>query len=591
MIDSKNGKHQNTTIHGSTFSLASNRVTFTGALRILSHGSLIVRSLREGRYRTALILGSASIASDVFLTMRLRDPSYRPRWWQPVLDAADIAMWCQWGPPGLQTVLQASTAVITPTAAETAHRVLSGTQTMPVYDDREHWPPDDFRDAIRKLARVAIPVLVPVAVVRMGRQVGRLSARDRLSLLIPGLCGALLAGLGARQRARLQGHARERWWDRTSSQIAQERIEELTNLVTSSTVGHDFKKTLFALGSFGSAAAWDAAQRQAQRPVEVMSESDGATLRSVVKSIRIEPLDAQRLWIGATDTARIERFLDLANAQAVDGADQTLRVAFTDTRSTELRYLGSTLLLVNEPSPLLANLYPTSAGLMLSAFWKVSSVVPAWRGLPPPIAIGTALVDVALARVVWRTPPNDAVLRRILVIASVNNFVGLVLSATQFAPERTATGDPSLAGNQYLVGSAMLLSSHWARVSNVHRAMLPSFFLLWVVTGQIRRRVPALHVLGEAFMILVPVVAAWRFTDRIEGEVALVEHALAREFAVACDEARAQVIADEKDEFRVQLDIARRALADLGDVLDSSTRHQLDAECRALEIWIDSPNC
>ncbi len=570
-------------------SMASGRVLLTAAMRMLGHGSLIVRCVAERRYGRAALLGGASLAADAVVCRRLSDPAYLPGWAETVIDAIDAAAWVWLGPQSPNTLNQALFSTTVASGIQAGFRAAAGTDAVPVYDPTKPWPPPTPAAWVTRLAGAALPVVAPwaTAVATERRRTRRAGDRWAITALASGTAAVTLAALGARHRARLHSSTRRLWLERTRIQISRERETARANLATSSTPGHDFKKTLFALGLYGSDEALHAARAQGARPAETLAGQPGKTLREVVGSLAITPLDAQRLWIVDEDEARIRTFLDEATTGAADGATQVIDVKRPSPYELELGYLGTRLVLRNEPPPLLARFYPTAPALVISAFWKASALLPEWRGLPAPVALTGAATDLALGLRHWQRPPTDSELRTIHAVAFANALVGLALSATRLSPERTATGNPALAGNPYLMGLSMLTVSHWSRLDQPQRRALGLAYAAWFVTGQLRRPVPALHVTAELLTILTAFVPAWDLVGRLEGEVALLQGELQADFRHRCDIARAAALTEEFDEFRRQLDIARRALHDLADSLDDETARQLTAECDELERWLD----
>lgn len=568
--------------------MASGRVLLTATMRVLGHGSLIVRCVARRDYRRAILLGGASLAVDGLVSLRLTEATHMPGWVETLIDAADAAAWVRFGPRSPNTLSQALFSTTVASGVQSGFRAAAGTDAIPVYDPTRPWPPPTPASWVRRIGGAALPVLVPwaVAVATARARRGHAERRDTSTALATGIASVSLAVLGARHRARLHETTRQIWFERTNAQIDRERDSARANLATSSSPGHDFKKTLFALGLYGSDEALQAARAQGARPAQTLASGTGRTLREVTGSLPIEPLDAQRLWVPAQDEGQIVEFLDRATDSAADGARQVLEVTRPSPYETELRYLGARLILRNDPPPLLARFYPTAPALFISAFWKASAMLPEWRGLPPPIALAGALTDIALGVHHWQRPPTDRQLRTVHAVALTNAMIGLALSGTRLSPERTATGNPALAGNPYLMGMSLLTVSHWSRLGPAQRASLAVACLAWLATGQIRRPVPALHVSAELLTILTAFVPVWGLLGRLEGEAALLQDQLQADFRRRCELARSDALAAELDEFRHQLTIARRALSDLSDALDGPTATQLTAECDQLEQWL-----
>ena len=337
------------------------------ALRAGNHAGLAARAVGfNGRSRRWLAAAAVSIGIDLAIARRLADPAYLPGWRQRLVEWLDLAVWT-FATDDHHDVVTLLTGGSMAATMETAFAVSAGDAAVPVYDADRPWPPRDVADVRRRCLQALAAGVAPAVLVALIRR--RRGLPDGgLRHVMWNVAAFTLTAAGARHRERLHRAERRRWAERTTAQIAFEFDATRAAVAMRSSPGHDFKKTLLALGIYGSARARAAALGQGERPAALAARLDGATLFEVTRSTRIQPPDAATLWLSPAQATAVTGFLDRAEESAVDGADHAVRVAHPSVRETTIDYLGQRLSLRNDPPPLQARLYPTSPTLLLASF-------------------------------------------------------------------------------------------------------------------------------------------------------------------------------------------------------------------------------
>jgi hypothetical protein len=557
------------------------RVRMTLALRAGNHAALAARAVGyNGRSRRWLAVLAASAAIDATLARLLADPDYLPGWRQRLVEWLDTGLWAFTTDDHHDVVPLLSSGAM-PATMETAFGVAAGDQALPVYDPRRPWPPEDGADAARRVGQLLAAGVVPVGVVaavRRGRRLPDSGAKHVVWMV----AAFALTAAGARHRERLHRAERRRWSERTASQVGFEFDATQASLAMRSSPGHDFKKTLVALGLYGSARAAAEAHGQADRPRALTARLDGATLFDVTRSTRLHPPEAATLWLSPAQARVVNDFLARAEEEAVDGADHRIRVTRPSARETLIDHLGLQLRLRNDPPPLRARLYPTSPTLLLAAFQAGDNAIlgglPAWA-----VAAPSALLAL-MARRYWHRPPDDDELDRLVLGVTASAAMGFAVCASPVADD--ARG--SFPANPFAKGSLTVLGAHWGRLAPRHKAAAALILAGWAAASVHRRRRDPAELVVAALDLLQAVAAAWRHTDLVDAEAHHLEAALQAEFTSACDAARREATRTELDRYRVQLDLARDEIAALASRggLDPAVRAGLEDDCDELARWL-----
>ncbi len=572
-----------------TGSLGQGRVELSLGVRLLWHGATAIAAHRaKPRWRHTVML-AASVALDLHLTRRLRDPAHHPGAREVLLESLDAAMWGpDFGPvplaPGPVLIADA-----VPSSIIAGYRVAAGQRALPVYDAGLAYPPTDLRSGVRSAAILLAPVIAPFVAVAAARR--RKQQPTAPFLLVWPTTGALVTIIGVRHRDRLQTWSREEWERRAAVQVQRERAAARVDAATATNPGHDFKKTLFALGCYGSERAAEAARTAGAHPGHTLAAlTGGQTLRSAVGDLRVEPPELGRMWLDEAQVRSVREFLERAEHNAQDGADQVLRVRVVDTRSTELVHLGSRLVLTSQPPPLLGRLYPTSGAFLISIVFIIYNLLPAIREVPRTAILAASAVYAGGAARFWRRPPDDDELGLVVSLASAAFLVGCVASAGPWASTENFEGREAIPISGFARGYLLLLGSHWGRLSPTQRLLFPGALATSAAVTLVRKPDRnLLDLLGSTLDMVSAAAAAWRTTDRLDAEVRFMESELQAGFVDVAERARIGEYAAERRHIAAQLAIAREALADLGDSLPDDARAELTADCDALERWLGAP--
>jgi hypothetical protein len=556
------------------------RVRLVLALRAGNHAALAARAVGfNRRSRRWLAVAAASIGVDVAIARLLADPAYLPGWRQRLVEWLDTSVWAC-ATEDHHDVVPLLTSGSLPATVEAAFATTSGTVAVPAYDPSRPWPPRDLGDGAVRSLQVLGAAVVP------GLLVGAIRRRRGLpdsgiQHIVWSVAAFALSMAGTRHRERLHRAERQRWSSRTSAQVRFEYAATQAMLAMRSSPGHDFKKTLVALGLLGSERARAEGHRQIERPQTLLAHLDGTTLFEVTRSTRIEPPEAATLWLSPPQAKALDEFLDRAEEAAADGADHAVRVAHPSARETTIEHLGQVLRLRNDPPPLQAQLYPTSPTLLLASFQAFDNAIvgelPAWSVTPPTVLLA------AMARRYWRRPPSDRELDRLVLGVLASAAAGFVVAASPLAPAFRG----AFPGNPFAKGSLTVLGAHWGRLAPRHRLAFPAIVAGWLVSAMVRRRRDPAELVVAALEVAQAVSAGWRHTDLVDAEADHLEAVLQAEFTAACDVARAQATRAELDRYQAQLDLARTELAALGDRLTPLERKGLEEDCDELAAWLD----
>jgi hypothetical protein len=371
--------------------------------------------------------------------------------------------------------------------------------------------------------------------------------------------------------------------------VDRERVGAQFRTLAASSPGHDFKKTLFALGLEGSPAALDAARSQGARPGESLDSLPGMLLGEASHRVRIEPPGQAFRLLDPEQVAALQGFLVTASENAVDGMDQVLEVRELDSFTTEIRYLGARHLLRDDPPPLVADLNPTAGSFLWGTLLKALGLLPATRELHPAVVAPLLAVDlVGLVRF-WHRPVDRTSQAFALRLAVGGCLVAVAAAATPLAPLRNAEGTdvyPSLAALRDLL---LVVLPNWDDLSPRDRAVIPLGLGAALLAIAVRRRHTGVDWLTVAAGLSTPAtaLAMFRSSSLVEEEAALLERQLFDRFAATLAEARRHGEADELAAYAAQLEVARAALRDLPD-LDPGFRREVEADCAHLAGWLQT---
>jgi hypothetical protein len=559
------------------------RVKLTFGIRAVNHAVLAVQAVGvHRRSRAWLVAGAASIGIDAALARLLDDPTYLPGWPQWILEWLDGALWTC-ATESRSDVMFLLTGTASPSVIHTAVESLAGTVAVPVLNPDRPWPPAGPADAAGRVMRLAAVTLVPTGIaVGIRRRRGLPGGAENI---LWNLSAAAIAAFGARHRDRLHREERRRWADRTSAQVQQERAGAQAALATTSSPGHDFKKTLFALGLYGSPLAMAEARAQTEHPAQVLERLGGHTLFEVTRSTRIVPADAGTQWLTVAQGHRVRAFLRSAEEAALDGADQAVRVDRSDPREIAISYLGRQLRLRNDPPPLRARLDPTSVTLAIAAFMAADTALV--RELPVPLVVPSVAVLLWAARRFRRRSPTQSELRVIAAVCGLSTTLGFLASSSRWAKVVTPLNARAMPAASFAKGSLVVLGAHWSRYGGGRRLVLPAIVGGWAAASMRRERRSAAELIAGGLDLFQALAATWRLSDLVDAEANHLEEVLQAEFSAACGVARQRARAEELDRYARQVEIARRAITELDGQLEASLVAQFEEDCTQVERWLE----
>jgi hypothetical protein len=558
------------------------RVKFTFGVRAANHAVLAVRAVGlHGRSRGWLAAAAAAIGIDAALARLLDDPAYVPSWPQWALEWLDCALWAlATEPHGDMLFLLTGTA--TPSVVTSTIDAVAGTDAVPVYNPARPWPPLGAGDAAGRVLRVAAVSLVPTAIAVTIRR--RRGLPGGGANIMWSLAGGGLAAFGARHRDKLHAEERRRWAERTATQVHQEFAAAQAALAMASSPGHDFKKTLYALGLYGSDTAMAEARAQTARPAQLLERLGGHTLFEITRSTRIVPAGAGTLWLTDAQGEQVRAFLRQAEEAAVDGADQSIRVRRSDPHEVTVTYLGCHLRLRNDPPPLRARLDPSSVTLAIAAFQAADTVMTG--ELPARLVLPSMALLMGAAWRFRRRAPTAAELDVIVACSALSTALGFAASSSRWARLVTPLNRRAMPAIPFARGMLIVLGAHWSRLGRSRRMLLPAVFAGWAASTMRReRRMPA-ELLAGALDLLQGAASTWRLSDLVDAEANHLEVVLQEEFSAACEAARSQAAREELDRYARQLAIARLAIAELDGQLDGALVTQLEQDCAQVEEWL-----
>lgn len=559
--------------------LASARRGLVAGVRLTAR---LVELIESDRRLVGRLLPIASLALDVHLLRRLRDPKWWPGWGQWLADAADVALRSATGAPPA-AVLSCAVADVIPTAVMAGIQATAGQRAVPLVAGAPPWPPRSAAEVGRMALRALGPSLsATVGYLAIEHLRGR---RPQLvSIAQVGVVGTTLSVVVARHRDRVQRAEREAFAAVIDREVERQRTVTTFHERTAPSCAHDFAKVLVALGELGDDECAIAGRRVLDTPrtlVESLADT-GCTLRSVLGDLPIDPPDAGRYWVPADAVGPLQARLAAAEDHAADGADTTVRVVEVTSSEIELEWLGSRIAIAREPSQVVRRFYPTSAAFVIGANYKL---LPILSGSDARAAIAGACLDLSGAVVFRHALPER---RQWLplswsIAATVFQTAYVRTSGTW---EQRGLGPP-IPATANCTGAALLWSSLWGRLDRTQRAAALIPLGCWLVT-MLRARPDQKRFAIELLYLLMPVLGAWRLTDRLDAEADALAVALHHELVDATERAHERAVADVRASQWEMLTLARQALERLGPDMPTATAHQLRAECDALERWLSA---
>ena len=571
--------------HEPLVGLAATRTAVGTALKLGGRGGLLVTALRSRRRGRWLALGAVGVAADVLMSRRLADRRYLPGLLRYAAETADAALWAAAAGDGSGRPAPVLMVDSAGSAAEAGWRIGAGTSARPVYDPSRPWPPRTAADTARAVAQVAVPVLGPYGALWLVRRAHGL--RTHWSNLSWGLGSALFGFAFARNRARLQQRTVDRWTRQARDLVDHERTAARFFTVAQSSPGHDFKKTLFALGLWGSSEARAAATAQGARPGDLYRQLPGQLLAEASHRARIDPPEQGLRLLSAGQAQQLQRFLADTAEQAPDGLDQTVQVRDLDGFTTQITYLGRRLHLRHDPPPLAAELNPTAGSFLIGAVLKAHGLLPHTTELGVPLSAVLAAVDAAGFVHFWRRPVTATSLDSAVRRAALGAACAIAAAATPLAHLRDGDGGelyPAIGAARDLL---LVLLPNWDLLRGGQKALAPLAVAGALAASVVRRRqvgVDWLSLIADLGS-LVDTLAMLRAASRAEEEAVLLERAMFDRYSAAVRRARQAGQHQELASYAEQLRLARRVAAELAD-LDPALRQAVDADCDRLQAWL-----
>jgi hypothetical protein len=567
--------------------LGGARVTITAASKLGSHFDLVVQVLAKKRSRWWLAAGAASLAADVALIRKLADVDYRPGILSLAADALDASVWGIGAGPLPNAIAAVMVANALPSAIEAGFRFTAGTSALPVYDDRSPFPPRNIRESLPGLARLAGTITIPFVSTRLARRaVGYRTGPYNVAW---GVAGATVGVVAARHRHLLQAQAKDTWLDRASERVGLERASARFQLMASSSPGHDFKKTLFALGLLGSDEAMRAALEQGSRPGSVLRSMVDRPLAEVAYRIPIDPPEQSLRLLTKEQASAVEEFLRAAVETAADGGDQVIRVDELRGFAVRLRYLESELILHDEPPRFVARLNPTAVAMCAAALLTaIEAGSPIGQSQSPLIMgplLALELINLANA---WSRPPTDDSVGGVIRLALVGCAVGVVAAGTRSAALTDRDGANAYPAFHSLRDLLMVMLPNWDLLRSKHKRIAGAMVAGALGASVFRRRhsgVDWLDLVAE-FSIVTNAFSVFKLSSRVEEEGQLLEDTMFAWYASEVQSARRSGQEEELATYAEHLDLARRSLGQLTD-LNPEDRYALELDCQVLAEWLD----
>lgn len=572
------------------------RASIVRAVQVASHLYLLIRARAAGDRRRSVAAATAvSIAADLALAGWLDGHGRDPRWARTSADTAAAHLWARFVAPGdvlAARAVQIVTAV--PHAIERGFRLRAGTVAVPVISNTEPYPPQGRGAWSRQLGAAVGSVTGPV----LGAAATYYRRRQPLELNQVGW-GAMALGLGgllAQRREAFQERIKADWHRRTAPWLALERVAARVRVATASSQGHDFKKTLAALGQLGSASALEAAREQGDHPHVVLEHAtDGATMWDVCHDLAVwpEPPSSWTTWLTDEQIDQLGRLVTAANADLGPGIDDevTLQVGAISGRGVQVRYRGRTASLVHSRPTAHARLDPVGLSLLLGGAWK--ALTPMMAGVEALPAGLAALVDLAGFAVYASSPPDQDEATRVLGLAVGSTAILDAAIALGKSRETGASGEVAFGATPATQGLLFVIGRYGGALGRRGWWLTAGAFGLWGLgAARTAKRYPAAALAELCFLGMIT-GATVGLDERIEFEARLLEKRLDTTLDDDLDQARRTGAEQELERFQRHLALAEVELARLDakaepgmvDVFD-----RLRQDCDALRTWLKDPD-
>jgi hypothetical protein len=533
-----------------------------------------------------LTAGAFSFAADLVNIKNLSNVDYRPRFFAYAVEALDAAVWGIGAGPLPNAIDAVIVADSLPSAIESGFRIAAGNTAVPVYDERYPFPPHSARQALPSLGHFVATMTVPFASAFLARRA--VGYRTNASSLAFGIIGGTIGVIAGRYRHRLQAQTKEAWLDRAHRQVEVERASAQFHLAASTSPGHDFKKTLFTLGVFGSDEAMQAALEQGARPGALLADLVDRPLGEVAYRIPIDPPEQSMRPINGEQAQAVEEFLRTAIETASHGGKQVIRVDDLEGTGIMLSYLGRELVLHDQPPPFVARLNPTAIAMCAALLIKTTEALLPYGQSQSLLVVGPQLaLDVNNLIYAWRHPPTEESLDTVVNSALVSGLVGIAAAGTRATSTTNRDGANAYPAFHALRDPLFVMLPNWDMLRPYQKRLVFWAAGTALVATVFRRRrvgIDWLDLVAE-LSIVVNALSVWRLSRKAGEEGKLIEDAMFTWYAGEVNSARRAAQETELASYQRYLLIARRALDQLGD-LEPDDRAALEMDCADLEMWL-----
>lgn len=573
-------------------SLLGQRVAINASVRTLADAAIVLRRWKHVRSRRALLgLFGLSRAADALLLLKMSRETHA--WWLPRV-AVDGARAYAWGGIVGDDIVSARSNVISsalPHALEAGFRLRASTDAVPVIDERQPFPPSGPANWLGQLSSVAFPVVIPAAAAAV--RIRRPNGQSEMNQAGWPLLGAFVGFALAHERERTQASIRDKWergvdpWLKSSHEAGRVRS------AVRSSPGHDFKKTLLALGALGSAECYEAARSQGHRPRDVLaSASTGDSLWNVCQRIGVwpEPASAWPTWVTQQQEAELlsrVREVQRRLGPAVD-AETELEVTHADAEQLRCCFRGEEIVVSHrwpEPS---VRLDPVAWSLLVSGVWK--GLTPVMAGLSPIVAGAAATIDMATFVHYVRGHPSEA--EELLVLASqtLSTAIVDVASALGHSQEMGRSGEVAFASTMGTLGLLLTIGRYGPTPSRRFWSLMGIACGLWAVgAARTARRHPEQGYAELAYLLMAP-LATLGLDERIEHEADTVEAKMREDFRLSLGRSYSDGTNAELGWFSGLVDLAERELERLEPTLGSDDlplAEQVRHDCARVRRWLE----
>jgi hypothetical protein len=395
----------------------------------------------------------------------------------------------------------------------------------------------------------------------------------------------------ARYRDRAQRQTRRLWEDRSAAQVEFEQRSAQVRAATRLTPGHDFKKTLAVLASFGSSSARAAALEQGEHPGLLIGYDDsGTTLRDAAEWTWIDPADAGCLWLSREQADELSTFMDLAEEGATTDDAATLLVTAAHGSTLGLRYLGREIVLEHPPPVFQALIDPGAVSLIVGGVIKLWSVTAGdFRGTRRALPTIAGLFDIAAAGYFLLRPPDADQYVRVIACSALSSLSfcqPVVRGAARATTPAGSSVFPATGG----LGSMILVCERYRHQLGAWRYPLRALIAtVWLAAALAHEGRPLFDLINEAPTLFLGPLATTGIDERIRYEASVLEHELRDEFARRVEGARRDAVDHELRRFEDQLQLAERELATLSATIPQDLRDVLEQDCENLRRWLRDP--